>query len=113
MAVPKAIASIKRFGARYGRTVKNKFGKVEAMHRKKYKCPYCSKQSVRRLSAGIWQCTKCNAKIASRAYTVAKKKTAKELISAVDKAPEETVEETDSEDYTSEKSNSDEDNQSA
>ena len=75
MAIPKAIASIKRFGARYGRTVKHKFGAVEAMQRRKYKCPYCSKPSLKRVSLGIWQCRKCNAKIASRAYTVSKKKT--------------------------------------
>jgi len=78
MAVPKSIASIKRFGPRYGRTVKHKFGAVEAMHRKKYKCPYCSKLSVKRLSAGIWECQKCNAKIASRAYNLAKKKEVKD-----------------------------------
>jgi large subunit ribosomal protein L37Ae len=80
MAVPKAIASIKRFGARYGRTVKHKFGAIEAMQRKKYKCPYCSKPNVKRVAAGIWQCQKCNAKFASRAYNVAKKKSVKEMI---------------------------------
>jgi len=80
MAIPKAIASIKRFGARYGRTVKHKFGAVEAMQRRKYKCPYCSKPSLKRVSLGIWQCRKCNAKIASRAYTVSKKKTLKEML---------------------------------
>jgi large subunit ribosomal protein L37Ae len=88
MAIPKSIASIKRFGARYGRTVKHKFGAVEAMHRKKYKCPYCSKQSVKRISAGIWECKKCGAKIASRAYTVSKKKTVKEMISEAAKTGE-------------------------
>ena len=80
MAIPKEIASIKRFGARYGRTVKHKFGAVEAMQRKKYKCPYCSKPNVKRVAAGIWQCQKCNAKFASRAYNVSKKRSVKEMI---------------------------------
>lgn len=92
MAVPKSIASVKRFGARYGRTVKHKFGTLEASHRKKYKCPYCSKIALKRVAAGIWQCTKCNAKLASRAYTVSKRKTAKELISEVIAPGKETEE---------------------
>lgn len=83
MAIPKAIASIKRFGPRYGRTVKHRFGEVEAMHRKTYKCPYCSKTSVTRVAVGIWHCDKCNAKFASKAYTVVKKKSIKELMAEV------------------------------
>ena len=83
MAIPKEISSIKRFGPRYGRTLKNKFGKLEASHRKKYKCPSCSKESMKRLAAGIWQCIKCGTKLAGRAYNVPKKKTIKELVQEV------------------------------
>ena len=61
---------IKRFGVRYGRTVKAKLGKVEAQHRGSQQCPYCHYEKVRRKSAGIWHCSKCATTFASRAYQV-------------------------------------------
>jgi len=36
------LGSAKRFGARYGKTVKERFAKIEALQRAKHKCPYCS-----------------------------------------------------------------------
>lgn len=65
--------STKRFGARYGKTVKDKFGVIEQQQRQKYNCPSCSREQVKRVSLGIWQCSKCGTKFASKAYTVAKK----------------------------------------
>ena len=62
--------SIKRFGARYGRTVKWNFAKIEAEQRKLHKCPYCNKIAVKREAAGIWQCNKCKSKFTGRAYTL-------------------------------------------
>ncbi|MFW5865691.1 MAG: 50S ribosomal protein L37ae [Nanoarchaeota archaeon] len=62
--------STKRFGSRYGKTVKDKFGSIESMQRHKYKCPYCSREQVKRAGTGIWQCKKCDAKFASKAFTV-------------------------------------------
>jgi ribosomal protein eL43 len=73
MATVKKVGSVKRFGARYGRTVKEKVGKIEEEQRKKHKCPYCLGVKVRRTSTGIWHCERCNATFASRAYTVAKR----------------------------------------
>jgi large subunit ribosomal protein L37Ae len=66
------MSSTKRFGARYGRKPREKFGIIEALQRKKYKCPYCSKAGVKRLAMGIWVCQKCNVKFASGAYTIGK-----------------------------------------
>lgn len=60
----------KRFGARYGRKTKVKFAQVEKKQRATWKCPYCNKTAVKRLAAGIWQCNKCEAKFAGKAYTV-------------------------------------------
>lgn len=74
MAEKKSSGSIKRFGVRYGLTVKNKLAKVESGHLKRNKCPYCKYVAVKRLSAGIWQCAKCNAKFTGKAYTFAVKK---------------------------------------
>jgi len=65
-------SSAKRFGPRYGKTTKDKFGAIEKLQRTKYKCPNCSREQVRRVSVGIWQCQKCGAKFTSKAYTVTK-----------------------------------------
>ena len=62
--------STKRFGARYGRKTKGKFAKVEAKQHAKHKCPYCNKTAVKRLAAGIWNCSKCETKFAGKAYSI-------------------------------------------
>ncbi|PIZ51426.1 50S ribosomal protein L37ae [Candidatus Woesearchaeota archaeon CG_4_10_14_0_2_um_filter_33_13] len=59
-----------RFGPRYGRKPKSKLKRVEVELKKKHKCPYCNKLGVKRLAAGIWNCPKCNAKFAGKAYTI-------------------------------------------
>lgn len=68
----KNYGTIKRFGARYGRTVKHKFAEIENAQKAKYKCPFCNYVKVRRFAIGIWHCTKCGTKFANRAYTVTK-----------------------------------------
>jgi len=72
MAVRKKLGSVKRFGSRYGRTVRHKVASIEAEQRKLHKCPYCHFDRVKRQSVGIWQCRKCNAKFAGKAYTIGK-----------------------------------------
>jgi large subunit ribosomal protein L37Ae len=57
-----------RFGARYGRSVRSKLASVESKQRTKQKCPYCGKLGVKRLSKGIWKCSKCDKKFASDIY---------------------------------------------
>lgn len=57
-----------RFGARYGKRVKVKLVKVETKQRVKQKCPLCKKLGVKRLSKGIWKCSKCDKKFASDTY---------------------------------------------
>jgi len=66
----------KRFGTRYGRTVKQRFIEVEQLHRKAYKCEHCTKIRVKRIAAGIWQCSACNSKFAGKAYTPSRLKLA-------------------------------------
>ncbi len=82
MAEKNKLGSAKRFGARYGRTVKHRLAKIEKEQRKKHKCPYCMKEGVKRVFAGVWHCKKCDSKFTSRAYTVTKKSLSikKELI---------------------------------
>ena len=57
-----------RFGARYGKTVKDRLNKVEDKQRKKQKCPFCEKVGIKRLSSGIWKCSRCNKKFASNTF---------------------------------------------
>ena len=72
MALPKKLGSVKRFGARYGRRVKHKLAKIEAIQKGKHKCPYCHSMKVKRITAGIWYCGKCKAKFAGKAYSIKK-----------------------------------------
>ncbi|MAG78914.1 50S ribosomal protein L37ae [Candidatus Pacearchaeota archaeon] len=69
-AKSKKSKSAGRFGARYGKRVRAKLVQVEIKQRVKQKCPFCNKLGVKRLSKGIWQCTrkKCNKKFASDTY---------------------------------------------
>jgi large subunit ribosomal protein L37Ae len=67
--------SAKRYGTRYGRALREKIGIIEKEQRKLYQCPYCNHKKVKRTALGIWQCRKCNAKFAGRAYEIAKTKT--------------------------------------
>jgi len=64
----KKSKSAGRFGARYGKSIKDKLVKVEVKQRVKQKCPFCEKLGVKRLSKGIWQCSKSNKKFASNTY---------------------------------------------
>jgi len=58
----------KRFGARYGRKTREKFGQIEVQQRAKHKCPYCYKVAVKRVAVGIWNCAKCGNKFAGKAF---------------------------------------------
>ncbi|MBW2992206.1 50S ribosomal protein L37ae [Candidatus Woesearchaeota archaeon] len=78
MVKEKSFGSVKRFGPRYGRTVKHKLSKIEAELKKKHKCPYCHSLAAKRVAAGIWYCKKCNAKFTGKAYSVSKKIVVKE-----------------------------------
>ncbi len=64
----KKIKAAGRFGARYGKTVRNRLSKVESKQRKKQVCPFCQKAGVKRLSKGIWKCPKCDKKFAGGTY---------------------------------------------
>lgn len=73
MAEKKDLGPAKRFGPRYGRTVKKRLAKIEREQKKKHKCPYCMKLNVKRVFAGVWYCRSCGSKFTSKAYTLAKK----------------------------------------
>lgn len=64
----KGLGSVKRFGPRYGRTVKHRLRAIEKLQKAKHKCPYCTKTQVKRLSSGIFTCAKCNNTFTGKAY---------------------------------------------
>ncbi|MFW5847112.1 MAG: 50S ribosomal protein L37ae [Nanoarchaeota archaeon] len=65
-----------KFGARSGRLLRVRYVGVESKQRIKQKCPYCGKPGAKRLSTGIWQCTrkKCNKKFTGGAFYLENKK---------------------------------------
>ncbi len=56
------------FKARYGSTLRKKWMEVERLARATYDCPRCERNSVKRVSVGIWECTYCGYKFAGQAY---------------------------------------------
>ena len=58
-----------RFGARYGVVVRNRVKAIEAHEKAKHECPNCHHMNVKRVSAGIWQCSRCGNKFAAGAYS--------------------------------------------
>lgn len=69
-AKSKKSKSAGRFGARYGRKLRINVVKVEQKQRVSQVCPFCEKKGLKRISKGIWQCTrkKCNKRFASNVY---------------------------------------------
>ncbi|MBS3074404.1 50S ribosomal protein L37ae [Candidatus Pacearchaeota archaeon] len=68
----KKVKQAGKFGAGYGRKVREGFVSVESRQRKKQVCPFCKSLKARRKSAGIWKCKKCGKKFASGAYYLAR-----------------------------------------
>lgn len=64
----KKTKSAGRLGVRYGKRVRDKLVGVEEKQRKRQKCPFCERLGVKRLSKGIWKCSKCGKKFASNTY---------------------------------------------
>jgi len=64
----KKVRSAGRFGSRYGVGIRKRIIKVEKFQKKKHACPECGFKSVKRIAAGIYQCTKCKIKFAGGAY---------------------------------------------
>ncbi|MFQ5620396.1 MAG: 50S ribosomal protein L37ae [Candidatus Nanoarchaeia archaeon] len=69
----KSVGLAKTYGTRYGKKIRDQVGTIESEARRKHKCPYCNYVRVKRVSAGVWECGKCNKKFTGRAYTAGKK----------------------------------------
>lgn len=68
--VTKKVGSAGRFGARYGKKLRQKITNIEKIQRKSHECPYCQRSTAKRVSAGIWYCKKCESKFTGKAYRI-------------------------------------------
>lgn len=68
MARTKKVGVTGRFGARYGRKAKRTVKQIEENMKIYHNCPQCDRPAVKRVSAGIWKCRKCNAVFTGGAY---------------------------------------------
>lgn len=84
MTTEKGLGPVKRFGVRYGRTVKFKLAQVEKKQKKLQYCPYCNKEKAKKIAMGIFECRKCNAKFTGKAFFNEKK-----VIAGSEEVPEE------------------------
>ncbi len=56
------------FNVRGGRKLRKSFNKIKKAKASKYMCPTCSKNSVKRIKIGMWECISCGSKYAGGAY---------------------------------------------
>jgi large subunit ribosomal protein L37Ae len=68
MAKTKKVGTTGRYGVRYGTRTKKVVASMEKEQRKRQVCPYCERNALKRVSAGIWKCKKCGNKFAGAAY---------------------------------------------
>jgi large subunit ribosomal protein L37Ae len=70
----KKIKAAGKFGAGYGRNVRNRFNAIESQQRKSQQSPFHPTGKAKRLSAGIWKCLKTGRIFAGGAYFLEEKK---------------------------------------
>jgi large subunit ribosomal protein L37Ae len=68
MTKTRKVGSSGRLGARYGVAVRRQLAKVESQSRILHDCPSCGRRRVKRISVGIWGCSKCGHTFAGGAY---------------------------------------------
>ncbi len=64
----KKSRSAGRFGARYGKKVRDRLVKVEDKQRKKQPSPFHPNGEAKRIAVGIWKCKKTGKVFANNAY---------------------------------------------
>ncbi|MFM7855495.1 MAG: 50S ribosomal protein L37Ae, partial [Flammeovirgaceae bacterium] len=67
----KKVGICGKYGTRYGATLRKVVKKFEVSQHATYVSPFCGKNSVKRVAAGIWKCKHTNKKIAGGAYQLA------------------------------------------
>jgi len=69
MTKTKKVKSAGRFGARYGKKIRERVTEVEIKQRKKQICSFCG-HVAKRLSKGIWQCKSCKRKFSGGTFYI-------------------------------------------
>ncbi len=67
----KKVGIVGKYGTRYGASLRKIVKKIEISQHAKYSCVFCGKDSVRRKSTGIWNCSSCNKTQTGGAYMLA------------------------------------------
>ena len=57
-----------KFGARYGKKVRDTYKQVMKKQKELYECPKCGKKKVKRIGYALWECQACGYKFAGGAY---------------------------------------------
>ncbi|XP_075258378.1 large ribosomal subunit protein eL43-like [Convolutriloba macropyga] len=66
----KKVGIVGKYGTRYGASLRKTIKKIEISQRAKYTCTFCGRDAMRRKVVGVWDCKRCNKKVAGGAYTV-------------------------------------------
>ena len=64
----KKVGITGKYGTRYGSSLRKVVKKAEVSQHSKFVCVFCGNTTVKRQVVGIWNCSKCKAKIAGGAY---------------------------------------------
>lgn len=57
-----------KFDVRGGRRLRKSHNKIKTAKKSRYMCPTCSKESIKRVKIGVWECVSCGAQYAGGAY---------------------------------------------
>jgi len=66
----KGQTALKGLGTKFGATVRKRYGKVYRILKQKRRCPSCCSLKFGRIASGIWNCPKCDFKVAAGAYDI-------------------------------------------
>lgn len=65
----RKVGPTRGLGPRYGATVRKRYIKIISEMKKEHKCPQCGLLRVKRVSVGVWKCSKCGFTFTGGAYT--------------------------------------------
>jgi large subunit ribosomal protein L37Ae len=69
--MPRAKESVKGLGAKYGGTLRKRYGRIYRTLKAARECPSCASMKVRRQASGIWKCSACGFTVTGGAYDIA------------------------------------------
>ncbi|CAM9259227.1 unnamed protein product [Ectocarpus sp. 8 AP-2014] len=66
----KKVGITGKYGVRYGSSLRKVIKKIEITQHARYTCPFCGKDTIKRMVTGIWKCSACGKISAGGAYTL-------------------------------------------